>query len=404
MTSHDQTPFSAAPSALGYLYQCRYALLAALRRLREGTDFGVSLETLDDVVFQREGAPSELLQTKHSLKAAADLTDASPALWKTIRIWSEGMKTGSISSDSSLFLVTTASAAAGSAAAFLLVNGRDHAKALAKLVATATTSTNDQNAPAYRAFKELSDNQRVALVEAIYVFDTAPEITDLDELLRGELSFAARRDFLDSFLTRLEGWWLRRVIRHLARESGAAVDPIPAVDIEATIGDLREQFKLDSLPIDEDLLQEEVDLSNYQDRVFVHQLRLIDLGVKRLMIAVREYYRAFEQRSRWIREDLLLVGELDRYERRLVEEWQIHFERMREELGGVAADGAKKKAALALYRWVEAEADVPVRPNCTAPFVTRGSYHMLADRRHVGWHPDFLERLKALLEGGAMQA
>jgi len=44
-------PFSAADSALGYLYQVRTALLWALRRLKVGSEFLVSLETLDDVTL-----------------------------------------------------------------------------------------------------------------------------------------------------------------------------------------------------------------------------------------------------------------------------------------------------------------------------------------------------------------
>jgi hypothetical protein len=35
---------------------------------------------LDDVVFEREGAPPELLQTKHHRQQAANLTDVSPDL------------------------------------------------------------------------------------------------------------------------------------------------------------------------------------------------------------------------------------------------------------------------------------------------------------------------------------
>jgi len=57
--------FSAADSALGYLYQVQVALLWSLRRLRTGEDIAVSLETLDDVAFESAGRPDELLQTKH---------------------------------------------------------------------------------------------------------------------------------------------------------------------------------------------------------------------------------------------------------------------------------------------------------------------------------------------------
>jgi hypothetical protein len=86
-----KTQFSAAASAIGYLYQCRYALLESLRRLRRDDQFRVFIETLDDVVFERDGEPPDLLQTKHHIKKTADLTDTSVDLWKTIRIWCEGL-------------------------------------------------------------------------------------------------------------------------------------------------------------------------------------------------------------------------------------------------------------------------------------------------------------------------
>ena len=115
----DGSPFSAADSALGYLFQCRYALLDSLRRWRQGEDFLVTVETLDDVVFERKGQPAELLQTKHHLNRQAALTDASPDLWKTIRIWCEGTVGGSIPSDSVFYLLTTATAPVGSTASYL---------------------------------------------------------------------------------------------------------------------------------------------------------------------------------------------------------------------------------------------------------------------------------------------
>jgi hypothetical protein len=104
-----------------------------------------------------------------------------------------------------------------------------------------------------------------------------------------------------------------------------------------------------------------------------------------------------------MREDLLLVGELDRYESRLIEEWQIYFEQMREELGEEAAEEQKLKSARALYDWVAARANIPIRPRCDEPFVTRGSFHMLADDLKVGWHPDFAKRVKELLEREATE-
>jgi len=81
--------FSADSSMLGYFHQCRLALLEGLKRLYDNPLLEISIETLDDVVFQTNGTPSELIQVKHHISRKGDLTDASVDIWKTLRIWAE---------------------------------------------------------------------------------------------------------------------------------------------------------------------------------------------------------------------------------------------------------------------------------------------------------------------------
>ncbi|MBK7034422.1 MAG: hypothetical protein IPH49_14425 [Ignavibacteria bacterium] len=132
--------FSAADSVLGYLYQARWGLLWALKRLRVSSDFVVSLETIDDVTFERRGQPDELLQTKHHLTRSAVLTDASPDLWKTLRVWFEWSLANTNSTETHFYLITTSTAGIGSAAAKLREFDRDVTSALLSLETTAQTS------------------------------------------------------------------------------------------------------------------------------------------------------------------------------------------------------------------------------------------------------------------------
>jgi len=389
-------PFSAASSVLGYLFQCRFALLDSLRKLRKSETFIVLIETLDDVVFEVEGKALELLQTKHHINKAADLTDASPDLWKTIRIWCEGLSKNSIPDGSFFYLITTGEAPEGSAAYYLKAGDkRNVAKALERLNATIESSTSQTNAKAYNAFRGLNLELRTKLINAMIVVDGSPTITDLEVALKEEIFFAVEQQFIDSFLQRLEGWWFRRAINHLV---GSNSKPILSEELIAETTRLREQFKQDSLPIDDEIMRASVDASGYQDRAFVYQLRLIEIGNPRIFHAIRNYFRAFEQRSRWIREDLLLVGELERYEDRLVEEWDILFQQMRDELGENATEEAKKKAAQTLYKWVETATHPSIRTGVTEPSIARGTYQILSDDQRVGWHLEFRERLQQLLE------
>lgn len=395
--------FSAADSALGYLYQVRVALLWSLSRIKQG-EFVVSIETLDDVTFETKGGtPEELLQTKHHRTRAASLTDMSVDLWKTLRVWFEGHTNGQIPVGTCLYLLTTAAAPAGSAASYLRLEGRDVARAQTLLDAVPASSQNPSLVSAFAAFNAVSATDRRTILDKIIVLDQAPGVLTIDSAMKAEVFWTADPKHHDAFLQRLEGWWFRRVINQLA------VHPQPAgilsAEIEVEIAELREQFKQDNLPIDDDILEFTLDDAthaaheNYQ---FVHQLRLIEAGQRRVAAAIRDFYRAGAQRSRWLREDLLLIGDLSRYEGKLVEEWELAFEAAKDEIATISSEADKRKAARSILKWAE-HAIVAIRPGVTEPFVVRGSFHMLADERppRIGWHPDFNERLAELLKSSS---
>ncbi len=396
--------FSAADSTLGYLYQVRSALVWALRRLKSEPDFLVSVETLDDVTFESTGAePTDLLQTKHHRIGTASLTDASPDIWKTLRIWFNGYSSGEITLTTNLYLLTTGTASDNTAASWLRATSRDVSKAQEALDATVASSTNQTNKSAYEEYLKAAPAERKSILERVIVIDAAPTIDDLDRELGQEVYWAVGKEHLAAFLQRLEGWWLRRVIRQLTGQPG---DRVGSVELEALMSDLREQFKQESLPIDDDLLEftlEDATKLAYEDFLFVRQLDIIDAGKRRIAAAIRDYYRAFEQRSRWLREDLVVGLDLHKYERRLSEEWELVFNRVQDELGKDAADNAKKEAARSVLTWAES-ATITIRLNVTEPFVCRGSLHMLSDRVRIGWHPEFRDLLASLLaveEGAA---
>lgn len=400
--SESNHPFSAAGSMTGYLFQCRYALLDALRRMRREVDFQVYFETLDDVVFEQQGKATELLQTKHHIKRSADLTGASVDLWKTLRIWCEGIAAGSIRSDSRFMLVTTSSAADDSVVSLLRYgDGRSVSAALDRLRSISVTSSNKTNASAYAAFRALTMKQQSQLLESVYVIDAVHKLTSLNTDLRQEVFHAVDRQLLDAFLTRLEGWWFRRIIKHLVKERNI---PVLSVELIDEMSNLRDQLREDNLPIDDEIEQMKFDATGYQDRVFVHQLHLIQISNERIVRAIRDYYRAFVQRSIWVRDELIGVGDLERYEERLKDTWEGRFLVMRDELGQTAAEAEQSKFARQLFKWVETEELPRIRPRCADGFVARGSYQILADHLIVGWHPEFKARLRHLLQPEVLEA
>lgn len=378
--------FSAADSVLGYLYQVRVALLLALKRIRNSTDFAVTLETLDDVVFESEGLPDVILQTKHHAKRGANLTNSCTDLWKTLRIWFEMQAANRPSGDPTFFLLTTSCAPAGSAASYLRTSDRDPGAAHRLLEEVARGSESQSNSVAYETFLSCPKSRRSAILNSIYIIDTAPSISSLEADLKAEVWGCATKQQLHLLLQRLEGWWFQRVLQQLSKKS-----PITADEIEIRVEDLREQFKRDTLPIDDSLNADEAQIKALRTAsTFVRQLELARVAKARTNIAIRDFYRASEHRSRWMRENLLFVGELDKFDRRLWEEWELCFARTVEDLPAECCDDDNVSAAKRVLSWAE-QAVIPLRPAMVEPFVSRGSFHKLADERRIGWHPLFRE-------------
>jgi hypothetical protein len=97
------------------------------------------------------------------------------------------------------------------------------------------------------------------------------------------------------------------------------------------------------------------------------------------------------QRSKWTREHVVLDGELENFETRLIEEWEPHFSAMCDTLDSkTASETELLQAGKELYQWVEMEARFPLR-SLTARFLCVGSYHMLANDLKVGWHRHYLD-------------
>jgi hypothetical protein len=133
------------------------------------------------------------------------------------------------------------------------------------------------------------------------------------------------------------------------------------------------------------------------DRVFVRQLRLINLPMGRLRNAQEDHYRAFVQRSQWVKEHLMALDEAEKYELRLIDGWKERFAIMREQVLQGCDEPTLARHGSDLYDWMSTEAaarsDLWVRADFKSGYMTRGSYHMLAELLRIGWHPEYETRL-----------
>jgi len=386
--------FDASGQAIGYLHQVRSALLLGV--LHDESSDILSLEVVDDVSFApTDGQPStaaEVLQYKHSLTKTASLTDKSVDLWKTLRVWSEKIRKGELDPEHTIFsLVATATASPGTAVALLRSENRNVEEARNKIEAAGAESSNKTVIPAFKELSKLKVSERKLLFKNMFLIDASPDILNTRLLIERELRFSVEEPekHLKGFADRLEGWWFRVAVEHLSQKTNKGIQ---VSLIHRQIRDLLDQFKRDNLP--DDLLDAIVpaDQTLTDDhRTFVAELRRVFDNRRVIRVAQDDHYRAYEQRSRWVRETLLRIEEEEAYEERLLNEWASKV--------AIALDGIEKLDGAArtelgkrIYEWVQESAGVRrsffIRPEFVSAYMARGSCHMLVDKARMIWHPD----------------
>ena len=400
-TSTDQ--YAAGEQGLGYIYQPRFGLLKLLQ-LPESTS--ILIEKDDDLDFIDKDGVKTLASLKH--KGIGDrLTDLSTDFWKSVRIWlARYNRDGRSEASLRFFLFSTGTVSSTSfLRRFLLESPAEDGEvmSLSKIASDVLAKTESKLiGPIAEEFHKLNDDEKEDFLSRIVIFDGGPRIEDVPSIIKDQHMRSIRRDNRDAIFERLEGWWNDTIVNLLV---GKRTDPIFGYEISDKLSAFAEEYKSDNLPITfrGRVPAGEIDADN-DPRIFVAQLREIGIASNRIRNAILDYYRAFEQRSSWARESLLVSGEMEEYEDRLVDEWSRYRDVIFEELDEQSADAVLLEAGKALYRWVDIESGnsrtLRIRERVTEPYVVRGGFHILANNRplpRVYWHPRFLDRVGQVL-------
>lgn len=384
--------FSAKEPALGYYYQIIRGLVLLLVENRMASPC-LSFECLDDIAIEDEGNVA-LYQAKLHIKPV-QLTDRSTDFWKTIRVWSEGIKNGCFNPSVTIFtLITTASIPEGSFLnLFFSDKEEDRKKIIATMESIATETTNKENKPGYDAFSALTEEQKQTLIGNIRITDSNVSIDDTMEQLKYRLELSAPIGALDSFIDSVLGWWFRNSVDML---QAGTKQTISKAAVNNYIQACRDQIRADALP-DEFFEKVEIDdaaLEEIKDKTFVKQLTLVDATKREKKTAISDYKRAYGQRSKWLRDGRVAQSEYDSFDANLQEEWQSRFDMMLDDTEGQGEE-ERKTAGHMFYRenYVAPQYQLPLFRNNASLYITKGSYQMLSNDKSIGWHPDYKDLL-----------
>lgn len=394
--SSDNTDFSAAASALGYIYQPRYALFS-LFRLPETTECW--LERDDDIDYSDPEEGRILASLKHKAEGDA-LSELSPDFWKSVRIWAvRYLVDPTPTNPSRYFLFTTGAVTAGSLLEDFLPDKNKPDNLSAKAIAKLAESDSKTLAKTRVELEKLTRDQQRDFFRRVTIFDQQVRIQDIPQRIINESLRTVRIQFREAVYQRLEGWWFSECIKLM---TGDRAIPLLGSQVSEMLSHFSEQFREESLPIGfEDAEPQEGVHPDTDDRNFVRQLRAIGLKSERIKRAILDYYRACQQRGEWLRLNVTLNGEIERYDDRLVDEWARLREIVWEELKDDDPEETLQHLGRKLFTDLSTRdhPNLRIRRDVTATYVAMGSYHHLANdpRPRVHWHPQFESRIAEIL-------
>lgn len=390
---------SAGAAALGFYYQAFYALITLMEQ--DTDNAAIAVEQLDDIDLKVDGQ-TLLFQLKHSvISTPPSITIKSRALWRTMKVWIDALPRLTLS-ETTFHLVTVASIQSDSvmtALTSLDTNREDLVIAMVEeaqsvMDARAVAEKMNKALPyadrvdGCKAFLALSEPERLNILLRTLIKQDSPTIGEIETLVANHLKLLPPEE-RSTVAQQLLEWWDRQIVYSLCGKREQVISRAELqYQMTIIIGDI-EQGKL--LPDFETVSQPE----DYQpDGMLARQIRLVEGKGSDLSKAIREEWKAREQRSKWLNEKPSMATVIGEYDLVLQEHWSDYHTQIVEDCVGVK-DQEKCESGLKILRWAHEKAPLIIRPISEGwnPYYVRGSYQVLAINLKVGWHPDYLALL-----------
>lgn len=393
---------AADGAALGFLYQSLYALRTLV--LLSTDDASVMVERLDDVALKVDGQ-TLLYQLKHSLsKIPPPVTLKSKPLWQTMKVWIDVLPSLTLA-ETKLHLVVVGSIPAESPLLVLTSETADRTDLVDAMTAEAkrvqkardeATKAGTKPLPygdridGCRAFLDLTMSERLNLLRRTAIFPNSPTVAEIEKEVAASFHLVLP-EYRALVAKRLVEWWDRQVLYSMCGERERVI----------TRAELQSQIMTIVADIEQETLVPEFETlgppDDYQpDSMLARQIDLVKGKPFDLTRAIREEWKAREQRGRWVTSNPAMRSKVTNYDQVLCEHWADRHDEMVETCDGLDVE-ARCAAGLKLLRWTHNEAPNAVQQiaqGWVAPYYVRGSYQVLAINLRVGWHPDFDSLLK----------
>lgn len=399
----------SSPHAPGqYLGYSQQATRVLAYLLSSPLDAKVSLEVLDDTAVHFADG-SLLAEQGKSADEKNPIANSSVALWKTFWNWLQAAKSGELPVAKTKYVLYISKIFKGQyaqlfsdastleeAAEAVHVVEQWFADKAAKAEGeskpmSATTNEAKTRKPhsAYDYLKEVLAADRSVLCTIIINFTLEFGGGNAqDGLVPLILQKAVRKSLATVILTYLQGWVKQKTDAALAKGEKAIIGVSEFLE---ELGSFYRRVDIptalnSTAPSSFTTAQMETEFS----RTFVQQLDLIGLEVDDKLRAVEHFLRSVHDRVQWAASGDVNETSFDQFRKDLEDFWDITRQQLQMDHQADLPETFGKRVYLGCRK-----CDRPLQGMTTPTHFIQGTYHDLADKLIVGWHPEYKSKLGA---------
>jgi hypothetical protein len=370
----------AAPGQyLGYGLQ---TVRMCVRLLQADSSDHVSIEQFDDVAVRRQNGRFLLEQSKSAL-TQNPVADWSTELWKTFANWlGTTARLGLDPAETDYVLYVSPAKSGNFAAALHGARTDEHVRAI---LAEIRQSLSSRKPPACQAdLLSVLDSDAAIVCAMFRNFSLAGCPGDPVDTMRRHLAPTVPPAIMDIICEAAIGW-VKRTTDELIRAGKIA--EITASAFHVRLRGIIKRHDRDEVLHSFAPRPDHAALQNEMQSLYIRQLDAIEIDSDEKLRAATDYLLGSSDRTIW--SDLGHVHEvsLDQYDDELTRKWS-HRQRVVAITNRTASDIDRGKLLYAESMQTSERLQGKDVPSHFTP----GSYHSLADRQKIRWHPNFQDR------------
>lgn len=375
-----------------FMVQSHY-MLYELLNCKKG-DY-VSVEVFDDIGVERSDGSRDAIQMKSALSNRNPVSNKAVDLWKTMYNWLISVESGELHLENTKFILFINVDKSGTIVeSFHSAESKENASK-AWVEAKEYFYDNQGNLKEigneYKEYIEyfFQDKKKEFAVKIIEKFELKKCIENYTVTVRKEFDKAAiPEDIIEPVYLGVIGWIDVKVTKMV--EDGYPII-ISQEDYEKQLRVLyREYNQRHSLMTHSvEPSNQEIQRELQKKRVYIEQLEIIDCDYTEKVEAINDYLRAAIDRTIWAENGDISLQSLQTYEANLKRTWELQkrmvmLEKKNEE--------PEEQGRLIYYKCQEK--NVQMAAVNVPDFFKNGCYHALSNELTIGWHPEYVNKIK----------